>query len=95
MSLRMKTDDVALKYYSRECDLRVLANLSEQANAKGISNATLAYAWLLNRGMTALAIGATRLSHIEQAVASVELRLSSEEMTQLEKPYEPHPVIGY
>jgi aryl-alcohol dehydrogenase-like predicted oxidoreductase len=94
-TIRAQTDDVTQKYYSRASDLRVLEQLGRVAKQKGISNATLAYAWLLHKGVTAPVVGATKLSHLEQAVAALDSRLTNEEAALLEAPYEPHPVIGH
>jgi aryl-alcohol dehydrogenase-like predicted oxidoreductase len=56
----------------------------------------VALAWLLHKpGVTAPIVGATKLSHLEDAIASVDLELSDDEIAALEKPYRPHPVIGH
>ena len=94
-TIRAQTDDIVQKYYSRASDLRVLEQLGHLAVQKGVSNATLAYAWLLRKGVTAPVVGATRLPHLEQAVAALELELTDEDVAHLEAPYEPHPVIGH
>jgi aryl-alcohol dehydrogenase-like predicted oxidoreductase len=95
-TMRAQTDDVARKYYCRDGDTRVLAQLGELAVRKEVSNATLAYAWLLNRkGVTAPVIGATKSAHVDEAVRALEIALSAEDMQKLEAPYEPHPVIGH
>jgi aryl-alcohol dehydrogenase-like predicted oxidoreductase len=94
-TIRAQTDDITQKYYSRASDLRVLEQLGALAKQKGVSNATLAYAWLLHKGVTAPIIGATKLPHIEQAVAALDVRLTDDEAALLEAPYEPHPVIGH
>ena len=58
--------------------------------------AQVALAWLLHRpGVTAPIVGATRLGHLEDALAAEELELSEEEMRRLEEPYVPHPVLGH
>jgi aryl-alcohol dehydrogenase-like predicted oxidoreductase len=94
-TIRAQTDDITQKYYSRASDLRVLEQLGALAKQKGVSNATLACAWLLHKGVTAPIIGATKLPHIEQAVAALDVRLTDDEAALLEAPYEPHPVIGH
>jgi aryl-alcohol dehydrogenase-like predicted oxidoreductase len=76
-TIRAQTDDVAQKYYSRACDLRVLEQLGKLAAQKGASNAALAYAWLLHKGVAAPVIGATRLPHLEQAAGALELQLTA------------------
>jgi len=65
------------------------------AAGRGVSNAQVAYAWLLRRGVTAPIVGATRLGHLDDAVAAVELELGTDEVTALEAPYRPHPVLGH
>ncbi|MGQ7932658.1 aldo/keto reductase [Paraburkholderia sp. D1E] len=95
VTTRAKTDDVVQKYYCRDSDKRVVDVLSGLAAQKGISNATLAYAWLLHKGVTAPVVGATKLFHLDQAVAALDVTLTNEEAASLEAPYEPHPVIGH
>jgi 1-deoxyxylulose-5-phosphate synthase len=95
LSVRARTDDVAQKYYFREADRRVLAQLDELAARRDISHAALAFAWLLHKGVTAPVIGATRPAHVDDAVSALEVSLSSDEVLALEAPYEPHPVIGF
>ncbi len=92
---RARSDEIAPKLYYRASDFATVERLSSMANAKGVSNATLAYAWLLHKGVTAPIFGATKLAQIDQAVAAVELTLSAEEVAQLEAGYEPHPVLGH
>ncbi|MFM0045576.1 aldo/keto reductase [Paraburkholderia sediminicola] len=94
-TIRAQSDDVAQKYYGRASDLRVLERLTHLAKQKDVSNATLAYAWLLHKGVTAPIVGATKLPHLEQAVSELDGWLTDEEVALLEAPYEPHPVIGH
>ncbi|NNU43626.1 aldo/keto reductase [Ramlibacter montanisoli] len=92
---RAKTDDIAQKYYYRDSDFQVVEALSALAQKRGVTNATLAYAWLLHKGVTAPIIGASKLHQLDQAAAAVDLVLDEEEVRQLQAPYEPHPVIGH
>ena len=92
---RAHTDEIAKKLYYRASDFQTVERLAAMASSKGVSNATLAYAWLLHKGVSAPIFGATRPEHVEQAVAAVELKLSAEELAQLEAGYEPHPVLGH
>jgi len=92
---RAQTDEIALKLYYRASDFATVERVTAMAKAKGVSNATLAYAWLLHKGVTAPIFGASKLPQIDQAVAAVELQLSTEEVAQLEAGYEPHPVLGH
>jgi len=92
---RAKTDDIAQKYYYRDSDFQVVEALSALAQKRGVTNATLAYAWLLHKGVTAPIIGASKLHQLDQAAAAVDIVLTDEEVRQLQAPYEPHPVIGH
>ncbi len=92
---RAATDDLAQKYYYRDSDYAVVEALGRVAAARGLSNATVAYAWLLARGISAPIVGASKLPQIEQAAAAADVELTADEIASLEAPYEPHPVIGH
>jgi aryl-alcohol dehydrogenase (NADP+) len=92
---RAQTDDIAQKYYYRASDFATVERLGALAAAKGVSNATLAYAWLLHKGVTAPIVGASKAHQLDEAAAAVELKLTADEIAQLEAGYEPHPVIGH
>jgi aryl-alcohol dehydrogenase (NADP+) len=92
---RAQTDDIAQNYYYRDSDFAVVHALSSLAAQRGVSNATLAYAWLLHKGVTAPIIGASKAYQLDQAVAAIELKLTPEEVRALEAPYQPHPVLGH
>jgi aryl-alcohol dehydrogenase (NADP+) len=82
-------------YYQDE-DFAVVERVSETAARRGVSNAQVALAWLLQRpGVTAPIVGASKMSHLEEAVAALELHLTTEEVRALEEPYRPHPVLGH
>ena len=77
-------------------DFDVVDRAAEVAAERGVPQAQVALAWLLHRpGVTAPIVGATRLGHLEDALAAEELELSDEEMKRLEEPYVPHPVLGH
>jgi aryl-alcohol dehydrogenase-like predicted oxidoreductase len=92
---RAKTDNIAQGYYYRASDFLVVAELSQLAAEKGISNATLAYAWLLHKGVTAPIVGASKIPQLDQAVAALKVELSAHDISRLEAAYEPHPVLGH
>jgi aryl-alcohol dehydrogenase-like predicted oxidoreductase len=80
----------------READFDVVDALAEVAAARNLPRAQVALAWLLHKpGITAPIVGATRLPHLEDAVAAVEVSLTEEEIKQLEAAYLPHPVLGH
>ena len=92
---RAETDDIAQRYYYRPSDFATVERLSALARGKGVSNATLAYAWLLHKGVTAPIVGASKLPQLDQAAAAVDVTLTPEEIAGLDAGYEPHPVIGH
>jgi len=92
---RARTDDFAHQYYG-ESDLGVAARAEELAKRRGVTSAQIALAWILHRpGVTAPIVGASKLEHLDQSIAAVELRLGEDEMRFLEEPYRPHPVLGH
>ena len=93
---RAQTDGFTDTLYRPELDLPVVERLSEVAEARGAPSAQVALAWLLGKpGVTAPIVGATKLAHIEEALAAEELRLSEDEVAALEEPYVPHGVSGH
>jgi aryl-alcohol dehydrogenase-like predicted oxidoreductase len=73
----------------------VIDRLGDVAEVAGVSRAQMALAWLLHKpGVTAPIVGATKLEHVEDALAAEELSLSEEQIVRLEEPYVPHPVSG-
>ena len=94
---RSETDLVIKSIYTKteEQDRKVVEEVARIAAAKGVGKAQVAMAWLLQKpGITAPIIGATKASHLADAVAALEVRLSAEEIAVLEAPYVPHPVAG-
>jgi len=82
--------------YYQDSDFQVVDRLSEIARRRGVSNARVALAWVLAQpGITSPIVGARRMEHLEDAVASVELKLDESELRALEEPYRPHPVLGH
>ena len=93
---RAGTDPLSDERYNSPGDFDVADRLAEVAAARGAPPAQVARAWLLSRPtVTAPIVGATRLGHISDALAAVQLTLTEEEVRQLEEPYLPHPVLGH
>jgi aryl-alcohol dehydrogenase (NADP+) len=66
------------------------------AEARGVPRAQVALAWLLSKPVvTSPIVGVTKPHHLEDAIAAVDLELATEEITTLEEPYTPHPVVGF
>lgn len=92
---RSRSDGLDQVLYDQPSDWDVVEAVRAVAKARGIRPARVALAWLLGRpAVAAPIIGATKLEHLDDAVAAVELQLSDEEIAALEAPYRPHPVKG-
>ncbi|MFZ0021089.1 MAG: aldo/keto reductase, partial [Acetobacteraceae bacterium] len=97
-SVRTETDEAFRRLFAKteEADRKVIDRVAQVAAARGIPRAQVALAWLLAKPIvTAPIVGATKLEHLDDAVASVNLRLSGDEITALEEPYVPHAVVGF
>ncbi|MGO9242305.1 MAG: aldo/keto reductase [Bryobacteraceae bacterium] len=95
-TVRARTDEYAQKMYYQPSDFAVVERVSEIARQRGVSNTQVALAWLLARpGVTAPIIGASKMPHLDEALAALDLKLDAEEMRLLEEPYQPHPVLGH
>jgi aryl-alcohol dehydrogenase-like predicted oxidoreductase len=96
---RAKTDAFGKLLFVKTADIDtpVIDRTNEIARERGVSPAQVAMAWLLRKpAVTSPIFGATRSQHLEDAIAAVSLKLSDEETTRLEEPYQPHPLTeGY
>jgi aryl-alcohol dehydrogenase-like predicted oxidoreductase len=93
---RAETDKFTDSLYGRDEDFDVADRLTEVASGRGVPPAQLALAWLLHKpGVTAPIVGATKLAHLEDALAAAELDVDDEDVLALEEPYVPHPVLGH
>ena len=93
---RANSDAFADTLYREPSDFDVVERNAQVAAARDVPPAQVALSWLLQRpGMTAPIIGATRLGHLQDALAAEELELTPEEITRLEEPYVAHPVLGH
>ena len=93
---RAKTDAFGDNLYKPELDFDVIDRLAEVAGGLGASPQQVALAWLLQKpGVTAPIVGATRIEHLEDALAAERLSLGRAEVERLEEPYVPHPIAGH
>lgn len=93
---REANDEMAHAYYYQDADFAVVDAVTKVAKARGVSNAVVAYAWLLARpGVTAPIVGASKVWQVEEAVAALDVVLTADEMAALEAPYQPHRVLGH
>ncbi|HVX80085.1 MAG TPA: aldo/keto reductase [Devosiaceae bacterium] len=94
---RSETDAVGKALYKDDdADKAIVEAVAKVAEARGVSRAQVATAWVLQKPVvTAPIIGATKPGHIDDAIAAVELTLTPEETAALEAPYRPKGVMGF
>jgi aryl-alcohol dehydrogenase-like predicted oxidoreductase len=97
-SKRADSDQVLHRLYdaTEEADRRVADAVKAVAEARGVPRAQVAMAWVMQKsGVTAPIVGASKLSHLDDAVAALSLQLTPDEIARLEAPYVPHAVAGF
>jgi len=97
-SIRTETDEALTRLFSKteEADRKVVDRVAQVAATRGVSRAQIALAWLLTKPViTAPIVGATKLHHLDDALASLEVMLSADEIAALEEPYVPHEVVSF
>jgi aryl-alcohol dehydrogenase-like predicted oxidoreductase len=95
-TLRARFDNFPDGRYEHPSDDEIVAALRDIANQRGVSQARVALAWLLHQpGVAAPIFGATKLAHVNDAVASLSLNLSAAELAMLATPYRPHAIHGH
>jgi aryl-alcohol dehydrogenase (NADP+) len=96
-TLRARTDEFGRGLYKRdEGDGAIIDAVTAIAKKRGVTNAQVALAWVLAQpGITAPIIGANKVSHLEDAVAALDLKLDADELKALAAPYQPHAVMGH
>jgi aryl-alcohol dehydrogenase-like predicted oxidoreductase len=95
-TVRSKTDPFAHGLYYQPADFAVVERVGEIARARGVPNAQVALAWILQQpGVTAPIVGASKMQHLEDAVAALSLKLDERELQALAEPYQPHRVLGH
>ena len=94
---RSETDEFGRALYGQlESDRLIVGRVARVASERSVPPAQVALAWLLNKpSVSAPIVGATKMHHLDDAAAAVDIRLSSEEIKLLEEPYVPHPVMGF
>ena len=95
---RLQTDQFGKTLYAgtEGADRKVIDSVSKLAKKKGVQQATLALAWMLAKPVVdSPIVGATKPNHLADAAAAVDLKLTPEEIAELESAYVPHPVLGF
>ncbi|MGQ3354118.1 MAG: aldo/keto reductase [Phreatobacter sp.] len=97
-SARAETDDFGKTLYAAtaDADRKVVEAVAKVAKARGIPRAQVALAWVLAKpGITAPIVGASKMGHLDDAVAALAVKLTAEEIATLEAAYVPHAVVGF
>jgi len=96
-SARSETDEFGKTLYATtaEADRKVVERVAVIAAERGIPRAQVALAWVLQKEpVTAPIVGATKVHHLEDAVAALSVKLTTVEVARLEEPYMPQPILG-
>jgi aryl-alcohol dehydrogenase-like predicted oxidoreductase len=97
-SARTETDEFGKTLYAAtgDADRKVVEAVAKVAKGRGIPRAQVALAWVLQKpGITAPIIGASKMGHLDDAVAALSVKLTAEEIAELEGAYVPHAVVGF
>jgi len=96
LTSRANSDPFSDLLYSPETDFAIVDRVTKIASNRGISAAQVALAWVIGRpGVTAPIVGATKVGHVDDAVAAEEIELTEDEVTSLEELYRVRPVAGH
>jgi aryl-alcohol dehydrogenase-like predicted oxidoreductase len=96
LTTRAGSDAFGDSLYVPEVDFDVVDRVDEVAGERGVPGAQVALAWLLSRpAVTAPIVGATKVGHVEDALAAEALELTPDEIARLEEPYVPNAVSGH
>ena len=94
-SPRSETDPLSTSLYSDD-DREIVQRVAALADLHGVPRAQIALAWMLGKPVvTAPLVGATKIGHIDDAVAALDVTLTDDEIASLEKPYSPRPIVGF
>ena len=94
--MRSNSDPFGNSLYFRDEDFVVAERVAEVAKQRGVTGSQIALAWMLNKPYVhSPIIGATKMEHLDQAIAALEIKLSEDEVKRLEETYQPHPVLGH
>ena len=93
---RAQSDDYADSMYFRDEDFVVAERAQEIAKEHDATSSQIALAWMLGKPyITAPIIGASKMPHLEQAIAALDIQLTEDEVAALEEAYQPHPILGH
>jgi aryl-alcohol dehydrogenase (NADP+) len=95
-TVRAQTDPFASELYFRDEDFTIAERAAEVAKSHNATASQIALAWMLHKPHISVPIiGSSKIEHLDQAIAALEIKLSEEEIKQLEELYQPHPILGH
>ena len=95
-TVRAKTDSFGQALYYSDADFAVVERVTEVAKKHGVSNMQIALAWILAQpGITSPIIGASKMPHLEEAIAALNVKLDADDRKALAEPYKPHEIRGH
>jgi aryl-alcohol dehydrogenase-like predicted oxidoreductase len=95
-TVRAKTDEFSRRQYYSDQDFTIVDRITQVAKSRGINNAQVALAWVLQQpGVTAPIVGATKMYQLDDAIAALSIKLADEELKLLAEPYRPRAIIGH
>lgn len=95
-SLRSQTDQIMARKYNttKDADMAIVKRVHELSEKYGVTMTQIALAWHFAKGVTSVLIGATKPKYLDDAVGSLDVKLSVEDIAYLEEPYVPHELMG-
>jgi aryl-alcohol dehydrogenase-like predicted oxidoreductase len=94
--VRSRTDPYSDKVYYQPQDFDIVDRITEVAQKRGVKNAQVAMAWILQKpGITAPILGATKSEYIDDAIGAMSLKLTDDEIKKLEEAYRPRAILGH
>lgn len=92
---RYESEKILREGFFKPGDFDIVEEVVAVAKEKGVTPVQVAIAWLLHKGVTAAIVGCSKVEHVENAVAAIDLKLNTSEMERLEAKYKPHQIIGH
>ncbi|MDP4027842.1 MAG: aldo/keto reductase, partial [Gallionella sp.] len=93
---RAQSDSFADQLYFREHDFVIAERAADVAKSHNATASQIALAWVLSKPyIAAPIIGSSKIAHLDQSITALEIKLSEEEVKQLEESYQPHPILGH
>jgi aryl-alcohol dehydrogenase-like predicted oxidoreductase len=95
-TMRRRTDLIAISKYdgTQGVDYNIVRRVNELAGKHNATMTQISLAWQFARGVASPVIGATKVDHVDSAVAALNIKLTEEDIRYLEELYIPHKIAG-